>query len=89
MRVCLYCVRVQYQVDGTWHDMELEEELIHVKGRSKPERWVARSTRFGPVMTDNPAVLCFARVFISLACQLDVCFIVFPQSGLSSDFVFV
>ena len=42
----------QYNVDGTWVDIEVVEELIRVKGQEDPVRWAARSTRHGPLISD-------------------------------------
>ncbi|WDE02355.1 penicillin acylase family protein [Thalassomonas actiniarum] len=62
----LYVVRTndlnedQYKVDGQWLDMEVEEELIHVKSDFPqfltdpipPVKWQVRSTRHGPLISD-------------------------------------
>ena len=42
----------QYEVDGTWEDMAIVEELIAVDGEDEPLRWAARSTRHGPLISD-------------------------------------
>lgn len=40
----------QYQLDGTWRDMEVREETILVKGGA-PKTITCRRTSFGPVVT--------------------------------------
>lgn len=62
----LYVVRTnplddnQYEVDGQWFDMEVEEEVIHVKS-DFPQfltdpipavKWQVRKTRHGPLISD-------------------------------------
>lgn len=50
----------QYEVDGQWVDMEIEEQLIHVKSATPsfltdpipPVEWQVRRTRNGPLISD-------------------------------------
>jgi len=42
----------QYEVDGEWVDFETRTEMINVAG-SEPVELTVRSTRHGPVLTDN------------------------------------
>jgi penicillin amidase len=42
----------QYEVDGDWVDMTIDEEIIAVDGEDQPLRWAARSTRHGPLISD-------------------------------------
>jgi penicillin amidase len=50
----------QYEVDGEWVDMEVEEQLIHIKSAFPtfltnpipPIKWKARRTRNGPLISD-------------------------------------
>lgn len=43
----------QYLADGRWLDMEHRVETIRVDGRDEPLRIRVRSTRNGPIITDN------------------------------------
>lgn len=43
----------QYEVNGEWVDMELRREEIIVKGQPEPVVVMVRSTRHGPIVTDN------------------------------------
>lgn len=50
----------QYEFEGQWVDMEVEEELIHVKSDFPsfltypipPIKWKVRKTRYGPLISD-------------------------------------
>ncbi len=42
----------QYEVNGTWTDMQVTPEEILVKGEKEPVHWAARSTRHGPLVSD-------------------------------------
>jgi penicillin amidase len=50
----------QYEVDGQWLDMEVDEELIYIKSESPqfltdpipPIKWQVRRTRHGPLISD-------------------------------------
>jgi penicillin amidase len=42
----------QYEVNGSWQDMQLIAEEIKVKGREEPVEWAARATRHGPLISD-------------------------------------
>ena len=42
----------QYEVNGSWVDMDIVEEPIYVKGKDDPILWAARSTRHGPLISD-------------------------------------
>ena len=51
----LFIERVEgdrYEFDGGWHDLELVEEEIEVKGRDAPVRHEVRITRHGPLVND-------------------------------------
>lgn len=43
----------QYEVNGTWMDMEVAAESIRVLHRDDPTRILVRKTRHGPVITDT------------------------------------
>ncbi|MFQ3244137.1 MAG: penicillin amidase [Arenicella sp.] len=50
----------QYEVDGQWLDMEVDEELIHIKSDFPvfltdpipPLKWLVRRTKHGPLISD-------------------------------------
>jgi penicillin amidase len=42
----------QYEVNGTWVDMEIHAEDIAVKGQKEPVHLAARATRHGPLISD-------------------------------------
>ena len=42
----------RYQTEAGWQDLTLIDEPIRVKGRQRPEPWVARLTRHGPLISD-------------------------------------
>jgi penicillin amidase len=42
----------QYDVNGSWQDMQVIAEEIKVKGREEPVEWAARATRHGPLISD-------------------------------------
>lgn len=42
----------QYEVNGTWTDMQVIAEEIKVKGVTEPIHWAARATRHGPLISD-------------------------------------
>ncbi len=42
----------QYWDRNKWVNMNIIEEKIYVKGKKKPIRWAARSTRHGPMLSD-------------------------------------
>ena len=52
----LYMERIndkdQYEYDGAWKDMVVDEAPIVVSGRNKPVRWKARRTKHGPLISD-------------------------------------
>jgi penicillin amidase len=43
----------QYEVNGEWVDMKLRTEEIQVHKWDEPYRFLARSTRHGPIVTDH------------------------------------
>jgi penicillin G amidase len=43
----------QYEVNGEWVDMELRSEEIRIEGQDEPYVLHVRSTRHGPLITDN------------------------------------
>lgn len=43
----------QYEVNGTWRDMELRHERIDVQGEVEPIVHIVRSTRHGPIISDR------------------------------------
>ena len=42
----------RYEFEGEWHDLDIVEETIEVKGRSAPETLEVRSGRHGPIVND-------------------------------------
>ncbi|MFN8490176.1 MAG: penicillin acylase family protein [Caldilineaceae bacterium] len=42
----------QYEVEGRWENMGIVDDPIYIKGKGKPIRWAARSTRHGPLISD-------------------------------------
>ncbi len=40
----------QYRYNGKWVDFEIDEEVIHIKGESKPLKYPVYRSRFGPVI---------------------------------------
>ena len=54
----------QYEFEGEWVDMEVEDQLIHIKQDSPeiltmpipPMKWQVRRTRHGPVISDAEAI---------------------------------
>jgi penicillin amidase len=42
----------QYEFMGEWHDLEVLEEQIKVRGRDEPIQWDIRFTRNGPLIND-------------------------------------
>jgi penicillin amidase len=43
----------QYEVNGKWVDMEIRREEIKIEGQDEPYILLVRSTRHGPIATDN------------------------------------
>lgn len=45
----------RYLYKGQWLPMEVDRELIHVKGKAEPEAFDVKLTRHGPVLYENTA----------------------------------
>lgn len=43
----------KYFVDDEWRDLQIEEELIKVKGQDEPQRFEVRYTHRGPVLNNS------------------------------------
>jgi penicillin amidase len=43
----------QYQYKGQWYPMEVDRELIHIKGKPEPAEFDVKLTRHGPVLYEN------------------------------------
>ena len=43
----------RYQYKGQWYPMEMDRELIHVKGKPEPETFDVKLTRHGPVLYED------------------------------------
>ena len=43
----------QYFVDGEWKDLKIEENLIYVKGRSRPKKFLIKHTHRGQIMDSD------------------------------------